>query len=134
MIMINDIQKLLDVLHELNHGRRYAPPFGRRVRQEALFLFPSMFESLPAYEPRLFFDERGTLLDVDLFDAANWERYEWSIYSPSVRRRLSRAQLPDRFGDPDARRAYLEDRLDRSRRLHRLLRSDPPSCRKQRSR
>jgi hypothetical protein len=117
----------LRVLHEMNHGRRYVPPVGRRVRQETLFAFPSMFESLPIYEPRLFFGESGELLDVDLFDAANWERYEWSIYGPTVRKRLSRPNLPPKFGDADARRAYLERRLNHSRRLHRLLQADPPS-------
>jgi len=115
----------LRLLHEMNRGRRYVPLIGRKILPETLFAFPAMFDNLPAYDPRPFFDERGETLDVDLFDAANWERYGWSIYSPSARRRLARADLPDKFGDEASRRAYLARRLGEASLLHRLLQADP---------
>lgn len=113
------------VLRELNRGRRYVPLVGRRWRPETLFTLRSVFDSLVSYRTDLFFDHRGNLLDVDLFDSHSWERFGWSVLSPKVRQRLERGERPDLFGDATQRRRYLELRLDRARRLLRLLARDP---------
>jgi hypothetical protein len=115
----------LRILHEMNQGRRYVPVVGRRIRPETLFTYPAMYEGLPVYEDRLFFDASGALLDLDLFDAANWERYGWSLYSPEAQQKVSRSNRPDLFGDAEARRLFLQRMLDRAARLHRLLQADP---------
>lgn len=107
-------------------GRSYAPLVGRRITPEVAFSFEAAFETLPTYRNRLFFDETGAALDVDLFDAANWERYGWSIYSDAVKKRLRKRDRPDLFGDAGRRRGHLERSLDRARRLHAVLVRDVP--------
>jgi hypothetical protein len=110
----------------LLQGRSYAPLIGRKIRPEVAFSFDAAFETLPVYRDKLFFGEDGTALDVDLFDAANWERYGWSIYSPAVDKRLRKRGRADLFGEPRQRREHLEWNLDRARRLHDVLVREVP--------
>ncbi len=107
-------------------GRYYAPVIGRRFAPEVAFTFEAAFETLPAYRERLFFDENGIALDVDLFDPGNWERYGWSIFAPRVKRRLAERDRGDLFGSIADRRAHLARNLDRARRLHEVLLRDVP--------
>ena len=110
----------------LLQGRSYAPVVGRKFMPEVAFSFEAAFETLPVYRDQMFLDESGAALDVDLFDAANWERYGWSIYAPRVERRLHKRARADLFGDPGQRREHLEHSLDQARRLHEVLVSDVP--------
>jgi hypothetical protein len=74
----------------------------------------------------LFVDDSGRPLDVDVFDAGAWQRYQWSVFSPEVRKRLARRRppwLPDAAGMV----AYLERTLAGARRLSRLLAADSPT-------
>jgi hypothetical protein len=96
------------VLRELLRGRRYVRWIGRRILPETLFTFESLLESLPVYREDLFFDGEGKSLDVDLFDAENWKKYGWSSHSDGAPAEL-----------------YLKAMLDRTKRLQRLLVSDP---------
>ncbi len=116
----------LGTLEDLHRGRRYVPLVGRRFRPETAFTFPSVYEALPAHREDLFVDGAGRPLDVDLFDAASWQRHGWSIYRPETQRRVVRKRRPDLFGDPVQRRAFLARSLDRARRLHHLLARDVP--------
>lgn len=119
----------IGVLEELSRGRRYLFGVGRRWRPEALFTYPSLYESLPSAEQPAFMDSAGTLLDVDILDPLQWERNGWGIFRPAVRKRLDRKHGTARFGDDGARREFLARMLDRARRLHRLLLADPPDFR-----
>ncbi len=112
------------MLRWLDRGRRYVPWVGRRFRPETLFSFPSTFEDLPGYVSDPVLDERGEAVAVDLFDAAAWERYGWSVFGAGPRRRLERERRAGLFGDPAARRHHLERMLDRARRFQRLLARD----------
>jgi hypothetical protein len=114
----------LSTLEDMNRGRRFVPLVGRRFRPEVIFSFPAVYETLPAYRDDLFFDEEGDPVAADLFDAAAWERYGWSAFSPEEVHRIERSGRLDLFGDAGERRAYLQRTLDRARRLHRLLRRD----------
>ena len=107
-------------------GRSYVPLIGRKFTQEVTFTLEAVFETLPAYREDLFFDENGETLDIDLFDADNWERYGWSIYARPVAKRLLKRDRADLFGTPGQRRAHLERNLERARRLHALLVRDVP--------
>lgn len=108
-------------LRELDRGRRYLKPVGRRWRPEAAFTFRALFQDLPAYSDDLFLDENGEKVAVDVFDPASWRRYGWSIYRPAARRRLAAGRRPDLFGDAAERERYLERMLDEARRFQRLL-------------
>jgi hypothetical protein len=96
------------ILHELLRGRKYVRWIGRRISPETLFSFESLLEGLPVHRDDLFFDADGEILDVDLFDAGSWRKYGWSDHS-----------------DGAAAEHYLAQMLDRTRRLQRLLLSDP---------
>ncbi len=98
------------ILREFNRGRQYLRLIGRRFRRETFFTFPALYQDLPAYRRDLFVDERGRPLDVDLFDAANWRTYGWSIFASDVSRSTERD-------------TFLRDALRNARRMHALLRS-----------
>jgi hypothetical protein len=111
-------------LRTLNRGRKYVPVLGRKFRPESLFTCSSLYEALPAYRKDPFLGADGRPLEVDLFDPRSWQRYGWSIYGRATQKRLARTRREDLFGDPAVRAAFLQDALDRARRLHSLLRQD----------
>ena len=115
----------LMMLRFIDQGRRYAPPFGRLIQPEQIFTYVSFFQDLPFYKNgSLFVDAEGRPLEADVFDAATWERYGFSIFGRAARRRaLAR---PEIFGTPDDWRRHLEHALAQARRLHELLRRDAP--------
>lgn len=114
----------LRILRELDRGRRYVPAVGRRWRPEVLFTFPSLYEDLPTYRPDFFVDAAGEPLDVDLYDAAAWERYGWSAFAPETRRRIARRRPPGLPADPERLRTDLAELLATSKRFHVLLHRD----------
>ena len=118
----------LRILRELDRGRSYVPflGLGRKWRPEVLFTFPSLYQDLSAYQRRFFVDGAGILLDVDLFDAADWARYGFSAFAADVRQRLARRGREDLFGTEAERVAFLQRQLDRALRFRALLDADPP--------
>ncbi len=84
------------VLRELNRGRKYVDVIGRYWSPETLFTFASLYQDLPIYTTDLFVDENAQPLPVDLFDAENWQRYQWSIYGRQASR--SSVETIDRCG------------------------------------
>jgi hypothetical protein len=114
----------LRILHELDRGRSYVPIIGRKWQPEVLFTFPAIYQDLPVYRRDLFVDTAGKALDVDLFDAAEWKRHGWSIFSPEARRRLADHPRPDLFADEARQLGFLRAVLDETRRFHRLLKRD----------
>lgn len=114
------------ILREMDRGRRYVPLAGRRLEPETLFTMPSLYQELPAFGDDLFVDRDGVALDVDLYDAASWKRYGWSIFGPASARRLARDPRPDLFATPAAREAFLGRMLARARALQAALVRDVP--------
>jgi len=112
------------VLRELDRGRKYVGTIGRFFSPESLYTILSLYQDLPVYTEDLFVDEQGNPMAVELFDAENWRRFEWSIYNHESRARLKRDDLPSWFGSRADRHAYLEQALDRSQRFHRLLQQE----------
>ncbi|HEY0371779.1 MAG TPA: hypothetical protein VGD79_07240 [Thermoanaerobaculia bacterium] len=90
------------ILREFNRGRQYIPVVGRRFRREVFFTYPALYQDLPAYRRDLFVDA-----DVDVFDAASWRKYNWSIYERST--------------PSDEQERFLVDQLSYARRMHNLL-------------
>lgn len=111
-------------LRELDRGRRYVRGFGRFFAPETLFSFASLYSDLPCARSDLFVDARGAQLDVDLCDAASWERYGWSAFGAEAARRLARAERAEIFGGVEQRRTYLRGMLARTAQLQQLLRAD----------
>lgn len=111
------------ILREIDRGRRYVP-LGRFLGPEVFFTFESLYQDLPPWRDDVFVDGNGDRVDVDLFEAASWERYGWSIFGAGAARRADR--LPELFGDREARVAFLRRALGNARRFHGVLRDAPP--------
>lgn len=109
----------LRVLREIDRGRRYVRPGGRRFLPEAFFTYEGLYRELPLLEPDLFVDGEGAVLPVDLADPQNWVTHNWSIFRPEAQQRIARR--PDLFGDEAARVSFLRRALSRAQRLQRLL-------------
>jgi hypothetical protein len=113
----------LRMLAMLHRGRRYLPG-GRRFAPETVFTFPSLYQDLPADAAGLFLSPAGEPLPVDLYDAATWRAYGWSIFAPAVARRLSRQPAGGPLGDAGDRLPFLRRRLADARRFQRALAAD----------
>ena len=111
------------ILREIDRGRTYVP-FGRFLGPEAFFTFESLYQDLPPWRDDLFVDGNGDRMDVDLFDAASWERYGWSIFGAETARHADRHE--EIFGDRETRIAFLRRALENARRFHAVLRDAPP--------
>ncbi len=109
-------------LRQLNTSRRYLAGVGRIFQPEVSFTFASIYQSLPSYRDDLFVDPSGNTIEVDLFDAADWEHYGWSVFESEVAARIDSQQ--ELFGDLEARRSFLAQALDRARRTQELLRRE----------
>ncbi len=114
----------LRILREMDRGRSYVPLIGRRIEPEVLFTMPSLYQDLPAYQPRPFLDEHGRPLPLELYDPATWRDNGLSIFGEAARARADRR--PELFGDPEARFAFLTRALDRAKRFHTQLGRDLP--------
>lgn len=111
------------ILREIDRGRTYVR-FGRFLSPELFFTFESLYQDLPPWRSDLFVDQDGQLIDVDLFDAATWARYGWSIFGAEAEARAD--SRPDLFGQREDRLAFLQRALDDARRFHKVLRDGPP--------
>jgi hypothetical protein len=114
----------LRVLQLLIQGRNYVPLVGRRLLPETFFSIRPLYEDLPADRSDLFFDEQGSILDIDLFDVENWQEYGWSIFGREASRRLRRGSRQDLFGNRQDQVDYLENQLRHARLFQHLLGRD----------
>ena len=117
----------LRILRELDRGRSYVSLVGRKWQPETLYTFRSLFQDLPAYRSDLFLDEQGEVMEVDLYAAAAWQTFGWSVFAESTARRLNKKARADLFGDDENRLDYLQRTLDSARRFQEVLASDSPS-------
>jgi hypothetical protein len=111
------------ILREIDRGRTYVP-LGRFLGPETFFTFESLYQDLPPWRDDLFVAGNGDRIDVDLFDAASWERYGWSIFGAEAARQADRHE--DLFGDRETRVAFLRRALENAQRFHAVLRDAPP--------
>ncbi len=114
----------LRILRLLNRGRRYIPVVGRHLLPEVFFSMAALYQDLPAATSDLFLDAGGEPLAVDLYDATEWERHDWSLFAADAARRADRR--PDLFGSLAERQALLATQLDRARRFQVVLARDAP--------
>jgi pimeloyl-ACP methyl ester carboxylesterase len=85
---------------------------------------PSIYQLLPPLAAAPLLDHRAELLELDLLDAASWERLGWGPYAP---RRLRRRDDPATAEDIEAQRAFLAAALGRARAIHDALARRPAS-------
>jgi hypothetical protein len=112
------------ILRELHRGRTYIPAVGRRIHPEVLFTFTSLFQDLPVYREDLFLDAEGKTVDLDLFEAATWEEYGFSIFAEETHERVKESGSEGLFGSTEQRLQALDTFLESALRLHTVLRRD----------
>ncbi|MGQ0618875.1 MAG: lipase/acyltransferase domain-containing protein [Panacagrimonas sp.] len=86
-----------------------------RVSPEVLATMPSMYELFPHPLNSWLVKPDGSELLRDLFEIDIWRRFEWSIFAPDVRRRMSAD--PDSPVDLAGFERYFGKRLERARRF-----------------
>jgi pimeloyl-ACP methyl ester carboxylesterase len=114
----------LRILRELNRGRKYVRGIGRKMQPEVLSSYVALYEDLPVYDNKIFLDQDGRQMDVDLFAAESWQEFGWGLFGAGAKSRLRRHPRPEIFGDEEERLAFLRRVLDRSLRLQRVLHRD----------
>ncbi len=115
------------ILRELNRGRYYVKLIGRRILPEAAFGFATMYQELPGYRREVFIDSEGRDLDIDLYDAANWHKYNLGFFNRDVRARLRKNPRPEVLGDgEDEQLEFLQRALTDARRFQQVLKRDLP--------
>jgi hypothetical protein len=112
--------------YSITEGLRRRVPLLNKLTAEDAIASPSVFQLLPHSNATKFLDEKLSPLQVDLFDAATWRKYEWSpLTNPEFRKRYaahrgtnSPPSEEDKLKSLDA---YLEAILQRARRFHEAL-------------
>lgn len=115
------------IIHEGFHPVHL--PFARSFSPYEVFTLPAFFEMLPPPGEKLFVDQQGNALDIDLYDASNWLQYEWSVFSRKEQKRLERKYrklYPSSWKEEvkkenQKRRRYLEVVLRRAKALHEAI-------------
>lgn len=100
------------------------------ILPETFLRIPGLYPLLPHAGHTWSIDRAGRARSIDLFDTDTWRRHGWSVYDPSVRRRVR-----ERFEDPREGRKHLKKMetfmavyLERTKRFHRsLTKPAPPS-------
>lgn len=104
----------LDALKLIHEG--YAPaPLSRRHPPLTIFSMPATFELLSDPGQRVFIDGTGKPQDIDLWDAATWEKYGLSVFSPAEKERL-RYRILSQFNDDKDRGRLFEAEMEKRRR------------------
>jgi pimeloyl-ACP methyl ester carboxylesterase len=78
----------------------------RTIPPQILSSFATPFETLPSPKSAVFIDNNGTTVDLDIYDPQLWQRNEWSVFDPEIRK-----QVRENSSNPDAELAKLDGRF-----------------------
>lgn len=91
----------------------------RTIPPEVLMTFPSMYQLFPHPLNDWLLDIEGNPVDADPFNLRTWQRFQWSIFDPDLRRKII-----DRHDDPAEGQArvellerYFHKHIERGRRF-----------------
>jgi pimeloyl-ACP methyl ester carboxylesterase len=112
-------------LDAILNGNRVGPS-STTLAASVIATMPAIYELLPPVSAESLLDHKGATLDLDLHDAATWERRGWGPFAPAPRSRIRRPAAPS--GPSLARRrAFLEAALARARSVSDALARRPDS-------
>ncbi len=120
-------QGCLQSLRILHHGVKKG---FRPMRPEVVFTMPAVFQMLPPQGTMVFEDDEGAPLPLDLYDAENWERNQWSVFSAETQKRIARKMDGDRATldrHNERLRGFLQERLLNARTFHEALDAPEPA-------
>lgn len=90
-----------------------------KIDTETLATMPSLFQLLPHALVSWIVTHEGKPLKRDLFDVNTWQRFQWSIFDPKVRERITSkyAKMEEAESYLQTLDQYFEKRLERARRF-----------------
>lgn len=90
----------------------------RRIPTEVLMTMPSLYQTFPHAINDWLITTKGEVLDRDVFDVETWQRFQWSMFDPTVAARITAGMRPPQARAHLARlAAYFDKRLERARRF-----------------
>lgn len=113
--------------YSITEGLRRRVPLLNKLTAEDAIRTPSVFQLLPHGGAVRFLDENLQAVELDIYDAAVWKRYNWSpINSPEFRRRYAGDKTAAHADQPENGKlhdldVYLQTTLKRARRFHQAL-------------
>lgn len=92
LILVNPAhQGLVFAFRILHEGfRPVHGVFMRRFTPYEIFTHPAFFMMMPRYDLETFVGQNGRAVPISLYDADNWVRYGWSVFSEDEQRRLEK--------------------------------------------
>lgn len=92
-------------------------PFVQNLTRFDIFTIPAVYQLLPQTGTLRAFDENLKPLEIDIYNAATWEKYGWAAYQDD--------DFPKKFSPAEQRnaKAYLRAVLERAKRFHEALRA-----------
>ncbi len=110
---VEALQSILDGFSVIGGGLNL--PFVQNLSKFDVFTIPSIYQLLPHNGTQTVLDENLKPLDIDYFDIATWEKYDWSpINDDNFEKKFSPSEVKN------ARR-YLTVVLDRARKFQEAL-------------
>ena len=110
------------------HAFLAGEPVGlRRIPREVLATLPSGYQLFPHPLVTWLIDAFGAPLADDLFDAAVWRRYRWSIFDPAVEARIRARRGVESEEYLRALHRFFDYRLERARRFLWALSTPEPA-------
>lgn len=97
-----------------------------RFQPALIATFPSVYQLMPRPRHRIFKDDSGSTVEVDLYDVDFWQKNNWGIFSAGQEKYLGYL-LPDAESPRAAARTYVRAALIRARRVHKALEVKPES-------
>lgn len=90
-----------------------------RIDTEVLATFPSGYQLLPHVLSKWIITNEGKVLERDQFDSKLWERFEFSIFSPKVEKRILKKFETEEEGKQYLKtlKAYFHKHIERGRRF-----------------
>ena len=90
-----------------------------KIHSETLATMPSLYQLLPHALVDWIITHEGKVLERDIFDVNIWRRFQWSIFDPEVRKRISSGYVSEAEAEKylETMERFFEKRLERARRF-----------------
>ena len=114
VILVATPNRGLTETFKLLHEGLCIPPIAC-ADKDMLFTMPSLYQLLPFDGTSVFMNSKGELLEIDIYEPVNWEKYGWSVFSPA-RQKDIRRRFQLRYGR-DTWRSHYERHIEKERRF-----------------
>ncbi|MCX7920013.1 MAG: hypothetical protein N3A72_10500 [bacterium] len=118
----------LEAFHRLDQGLWL--PFIGKIPPETTFTMLSLYALLPYQDDQIFIDSQGNPIAINIYAPANWEKYQWSVFHPTIQQNIYRKFIKrhgKQRGEQEyaeclaTQRQFLNTALTRANRFHQAL-------------